>query len=208
METGDACASPSPPATPSSLCRKTDVGNGMQYVEPTSWIARRRALHHPGVPGSRPRCTARISRRCRSSFVDAPFPTWSSGAGMEDGKTDLEIWPSCSTRPTTSPLVRHPEPGKLHRVSFLLGRCWREGAACRRHDIDEQGVHRHRADPPWRDPRYHHLRLRSVGEPLRRPSVALPQPHPDYAPSPDLEEVTKSFYHDRKLNERFLTVVS
>jgi catechol 2,3-dioxygenase len=39
---------------------------------------------------------------------------------LEDGKTDLAIWLSCSTKAHDIAFVRHPEPGKLHHVAFLL----------------------------------------------------------------------------------------
>lgn len=52
---------------------------------------------------------------------------------MEDGKTDLAIWLSCSHKPHDIALVRHPEPGKLHHVSFLLDtwrRCYVPPTSC------------------------------------------------------------------------------
>ena len=39
---------------------------------------------------------------------------------LEDGKTQLAIWLACSNKAHDIAFVRHPEPNKLHHVSFLL----------------------------------------------------------------------------------------
>jgi catechol 2,3-dioxygenase len=53
---------------------------------------------------------------------------------MEDGKTDLAIWLSCSTKAHDIAFVRHPEPNKLHHVAFKLDsweRCCVPPTSCR-----------------------------------------------------------------------------
>lgn len=40
---------------------------------------------------------------------------------LEDGKTDLGVWLTCSAKAHDIAMVRHGEPAKLHHVSFQLG---------------------------------------------------------------------------------------
>ena len=186
---------------------KTDVGNGMEYVNPDPWtpdaergIAPVR-LDHALLYGP-------DIEKVQKLFEDVLGFYLVERVLMEDGKTDLAIWLSCSHKAHDIALVRHPEPGKLHHVSFLLD-TWEK--VLRAADImsmnkvsidigpTRHGVTRGTTIYAF-DPSGNRFETFCGGY----------QPYPDYAPITwTWEEVgTGVFYHDRKLNERFLTVVS
>lgn len=186
---------------------KTDVGNGMAYVNPDPWtpdaergIAPVR-LDHALLYGP-------DIEKVQKLFEDVLGFYLVERVLMEDGKTDLAIWLSCSHKAHDIALVRHPEPGKLHHVSFLLD-TWEK--VLRAADImsmnkvsidigpTRHGVTRGTTIYAF-DPSGNRFETFCGGY----------QPYPDYAPITwTWEEVgTGVFYHDRKLNERFLTVVS
>lgn len=127
---------------------------------------------------------------------------------MEDGKTDLAIWLSCSIKAHDIAFVRHPEPNKLHHISFLL-ESWEK--VLRAADIMSMnkvsidiGPTRHgitRGTTIYAfDPSGNRFETFCGGY----------QSYPDWKPIKwTWEEVgTGIFYHDRALNERFLSVVS
>ncbi|MBS0345109.1 MAG: catechol 2,3-dioxygenase [Proteobacteria bacterium] len=186
---------------------KTDVGNGMSYVNPDPWtpdaergIAPVRLdhclLYGPDI------------EKVQKLFKDVLGFYLVERVLMEDGETDLAIWLSCSHKAHDIAFVRHPEPGKLHHVSFLLD-TWEK--VLRAADImsmnkvsidigpTRHGVTRGTTIYAF-DPSGNRFETFCGGY----------QPYPDYAPITwTWEEVgTGVFYHDRKLNERFLTVVS
>jgi len=186
---------------------KTDVGNGMEYLNPDPWtpdaergIAPVR-LDHALLYGP-------DIEKVQKLFEDVLGFYLVERVLMEDGKTDLAIWLSCSHKAHDIALVRHPEPGKLHHVSFLLD-TWEK--VLRAADImsmnkvsidigpTRHGVTRGTTIYAF-DPSGNRFETFCGGY----------QPYPDYAPITwTWEEVgTGVFYHDRKLNERFLTVVS
>ena len=186
---------------------KTDVGNGMAYVNPDPWtpdaergIAPVR-LDHALLYGP-------DIEKVQKLFEDVLGFYLVERVLMEDGKTDLAIWLSCSHKAHDIALVRHPEPGKLHHVSFLLD-TWEK--VLRAADImsmnkvsidigpTRHGVTRGTTIYAF-DPSGNRFETFCGGY----------QPYPDYAPITwTWDEVgTGVFYHDRKLNERFLSVVS
>ena len=186
---------------------KTDVGNGMEYVNPDPWtpdaergIAPVR-LDHALLYGP-------DIEKVQKLFEDVLGFYLVERVLMEDGKTDLAIWLSCSHKAHDIALVRHPEPGKLHHVSFLLD-TWEK--VLRAADImsmnkvsidigpTRHGVTRGTTIYAF-DPSGNRFETFCGGY----------QPYPDYAPITwTWEEVgTGVFYHDRKLNERFLSVIS
>ncbi|HNH36462.1 MAG TPA: catechol 2,3-dioxygenase, partial [Rhodocyclaceae bacterium] len=98
---------------------KTDVGNGMAYLNPEAWTPQAEKgiapirldhclLYGPDIDGAREIFTKVLGFYLVEHVV------------LEDGKTDLAIWLSCSIKAHDIAFVRHPEPGKLHHVSFLL----------------------------------------------------------------------------------------
>ena len=118
------------------------------------------------------------------------------------------LWLSCSNKAHDIAFVVHPEPGKLHHVSFYMesiDRVFRAADIMAANDIKvDIGPTRHgitRGGTIYAfDPSGNRFETFCGGY----------QPYPDYAPITwTWEEVgTGVFYHDRKLNERFLTVVS
>lgn len=127
---------------------------------------------------------------------------------MEDNKTQLAIWLSCSNKAHDLALVRHDKPAKLHHVSYLLD-SWEK--VLRAADIMsmnkvsiDMGPTRHgvtRGTTIYAfDPSGNRFETFCGG----------------YQPYPDWKKLTWTwdevgaavYYHDRKLNERFLSVVT
>ncbi|WP_018989550.1 catechol 2,3-dioxygenase [Aromatoleum toluclasticum] len=186
---------------------KTDVGNGMEYVNPDPWtpdaergIAPIRLdhclLYGPDI------------EKVQDIFVNVLGFYLVEHIVMEDGKTDLAIWLSCSIKAHDIAFVRHPEPGKLHHVSFLL-ESWEKVLraadlmSMNRVSVDigptRHGVTRGTTIYAF-DPSGNRFETFCGGY----------QCYPDWKPIKwTWDEVGASvFYHDRALNERFLSVVS
>ena len=127
---------------------------------------------------------------------------------LEDGQTDLGVWLTCSAKAHDIAMVRHGEPNKLHHVSFQLG-SWEQ--VLRAADIMsknrvsiDMGPTRHGITNGttiyFFDPSGNRLETFAGG----------------YDHYPDMEPITWTwdevgagiFYHDRKLNEAFLSVVT
>lgn len=186
---------------------KTDVGNGMTYVNPDPWNA---SAEKGIAPVRLDHCLlyGPDIEKVQALFQDVLGFYLVEHVLLEDGKTDLAIWLSCSHKAHDIALVRHPEPGKLHHVSFLLD-SWEKVLraadimSMNRVSIDigptRHGVTRGTTIYAF-DPSGNRFETFCGGY----------QPYPDYAPITwTWDEVGAGvFYHDRKLNERFLTVVS
>ncbi|MEK8027643.1 catechol 2,3-dioxygenase [Pseudaquabacterium rugosum] len=127
---------------------------------------------------------------------------------LEDGQTDLGVWLSISNKAHDIALVRHAEDGKLHHVSFML-ETWEQVLRA----ADLMTMHRVSIDMgPTRhgitrgttiyffDPSGNRMETFAGGY----------QWYPDHDPITwTWEEVGRAiFYHDRKLNEAFLSVVT
>ncbi len=127
---------------------------------------------------------------------------------LEDGTTDLATWLTCSTKAHDIAMVRHNEDDKLHHVSFQLG-SWEQ--VLRAADIMSKnrvsidvGPTRHGITNGttiyFFDPSGNRLETFSGG----------------YDHYPDMEPITWTwdevgagiFYHNRKLNDAFLSVVT
>lgn len=127
---------------------------------------------------------------------------------LEDGQTDLGVWLTCSAKAHDIALVRHGEPGRLHHVSFQLA-SWEQ--VLRAADIMSKnrvsidvGPTRHGITNGttiyFFDPSGNRLETFCGG----------------YDHYPDMEPITWTwdevgagiFYHDRKLNDAFLSVVT
>lgn len=186
---------------------KKDVGNGVGYTNPQPWDA---AAEHGIAPVRMDHCLL------YGPDIDAVQKLFTEVLGfylvehvlLEDGKTNLAIWLSCSHKAHDIAFVRHPEPGKLHHISFLLD-TWEDVLRAadimsfNRASIDigptRHGVTRGTTIYAF-DPSGNRYETFCGGY----------QPYPDYHPITwTWDEVGAGvFYHDRKLNERFLTVVS
>ncbi|HMV19194.1 MAG TPA: catechol 2,3-dioxygenase [Rhodocyclaceae bacterium] len=208
LETGERVRFPIPSGHFIELyAEKTDVGNGMKYVNPDPWNA---SAEKGIAPVRLDHCLlyGPDIEKVQKLFVDVLGFYLVEHVLMEDGVTDLAIWLSCSHKAHDIALVRHPEPGKLHHVSFLLD-TWEKVLraadimSMNRVSIDigptRHGVTRGTTIYAF-DPSGNRFETFCGGY----------QPYPDYAPITwTWDEVGAGvFYHDRKLNERFLTVVS
>ncbi len=185
---------------------KTDVGNGMPYVNPEVWVPDSKGinpvrfdhclLYGPDIDGA------------RKIFEDVLGFYLVEHVLMDDGETDLAIWLTCSNKAHDIAFVRHPEPGKLHHVSFLL-ESWEQVLraadimSMNRVSIDigptRHGVTRGTTIYAF-DPSGNRFETFCGGY----------QTYPDQQPIKwTFDQVGPAvFYHDRKLNERFLSVVS
>lgn len=186
---------------------KSHVGNGMPYLNPDPWApAAERGiapirydhclLYGPDIDGA------------RKIFCEVLGFYLTEHILLEDGKSDLAIWLSCSNKAHDIAFVRHPEPGKLHHVSFLL-ESWekvlRAADICSMNRVTlDFGPSRHGATRGTTiyafDPSGNRFETFSGGY----------QTYPDIRPITwSFEEVGAAvYYHDRKLNERFLAVVT
>ncbi|TVT48158.1 MAG: catechol 2,3-dioxygenase [Denitromonas halophila] len=185
---------------------KTDVGNGMPYVNPEVWVPDGKGinpvrfdhclLYGPDIDGA------------RKIFEDVLGFSLVEHVLMDDGEADLAIWLTCSNKAHDIAFVRHPEPGKLHHVSFLL-ESWEQVLraadimSMNRVSIDmgptRHGVTRGTTIYAF-DPSGNRFETFCGGY----------QTYPDQQPIKwTFDQVGPAvFYHDRKLNERFLSVVS
>ena len=185
---------------------KTAVGSGVGCTNPDMDV-----LDAPGI------CPIRLDHALiygtdlegsRDLFTDVLGFTLVERALLEDGKTDLGVWLTCSAKAHDIAIVRHGEPGKLHHVSFQLG-TWEQ--VLRAADIMsknrvsiDMGPTRHGITNGttiyFFDPSGNRLETFSGG----------------YDHYPDMEPITWTwdevgagiFYHDRKLNDAFLSVVT
>ncbi len=98
---------------------KKDVGNGLPYMNPAPWCA---ASEHGIAP-------TRLDHALlggvdldgsRDIFIDALGFYLVESVVVEDGKTEAAVWLSCSNKTHDIALLRLPEDGKLHHVSFWL----------------------------------------------------------------------------------------
>ncbi len=97
---------------------KTDVGNGLGYLNPAPWLPDTRGINpvrmdHCLLYGPDIDAVHKLFREVFGfSVVERAL--------LEDGVTDLGLWLTCSPKAHDIAFVRHNEPGKLHHVSFLL----------------------------------------------------------------------------------------
>jgi catechol 2,3-dioxygenase len=185
---------------------KTDVGNGIGYVNPEAFQEGLRGInpvrmdhcliYGPDIDGN------------RKLFEDVLGFGMVEHILLEDGKTDLATWLSCGTKAHDIAMVRHGEPDKMHHVSFLLD-TWEQ--VLRAADI--MSMHRVSIDI---GPTRHGV--------TRGTTIYFFDPSGNRMETfcggnywyPDMKPITWTwdevgagvFYHDRKLNERFLSVVT
>ncbi|HAF56105.1 MAG TPA: catechol 2,3-dioxygenase [Thauera sp.] len=186
---------------------KTDVGNGQSYVNPDPWVpdAERgiapTRMDHCLLYGPDIEKVQEIFEKVLGFYLVEHVV-------MEDGKTDLAIWLSCSTKAHDIAFVRHPEPGKLHHISFKLD-SWEK--VLRAADI--MSMNRISIDI---GPTRHGITRGTTIYAFDPSGNRFETFCGGYDTYPDYKSVKWTwdevgagiFYHDRKLNERFLTVVS
>ena len=185
---------------------KADVGNGMGYTNPEVDV-----LDSPSI------CPIRMDHcLIYGGDIDGNKKLFEEVLGfnlvervkLEDGSTDLATWLTCSAKAHDIAMVRHAEDDKLHHVSFQLG-TWEQ--VLRAADIMSKnrvsidiGPTRHGVTQGttiyFFDPSGNRLETFCGG----------------YDHYPDMHGITWTwdevgagvFYHDRKLNEAFLSVVT
>lgn len=186
---------------------KSHVGNGMAYINPDPWtpaaekgIAPIRMdhclLYGPDIDGAQKLFNEVLGFHLVEHIL------------LEDGKTDLAIWLSTSNKAHDIAFVRHAEPGKLHHVSFLLDsweKVLRAADICSMNRVSlDFGPTRHgvtRGTTIYAfDPSGNRFETFCGGY----------QTYPDIPPIAwTFEEAGAAvYYHDRKLNEAFLSVVT
>ena len=188
---------------------KTQVGNGLQVLNPAPWtpaaekgIAPVR-LDHCLLYGPNIAEVQKLLTEVLGFYLVERVLT-------PDGEANAAIWLSCSHKVHDIAFVEHPEPGKLHHLSFLL-ESWedvlRASDILSMNDVNidigptRHGVTRGCTIYAW-DPSGNRFETFMGGY----------QPYPDYEPT------TWTFeglgvgggldYAHRKLHETFLTVVT
>ena len=185
--------------------QKTDVGNGMGYINPPPWneaaergIAPIRMdhalLYGPDI------------EKVQALFVDVLGFYLVEHILLEDGKTDLAIWLSCSTKAHDIALVRNEEPCKLHHTAFLLD-SWEKVLRA----ADLMSMNRVTIDMgPTRHGVTRGTTIYAFDNSGNRFETFCGgyQSYPDWEPLTwTWDEVGPAvFYHDRKLNPAFLGV--
>ncbi len=186
---------------------KTDIGSEAAYTNPPPWTADSERgiapirldhclLYGPDI------------EKVMDIFVKVLGFYLVEHIVLEDGKTDLAIWLSCSIKAHDIAFVRHAEPGKLHHVSFLLD-SWEK--VLRAADI--MSMNKVSIDI---GPTRHGVTRGTTIYAFDRSGNRFEtfcggyQSYPDWKPIKwTWEEVgTAVFYHDRKLNDAFLSVVT
>lgn len=186
--------------------QKTSVGNGLGDLNPEAWAPNQKGISplrmdHALIYGGDIDGNRRL-------FEDVLEFTLVERVKLEDGTTDLATWLTCSNKAHDIAMVRHHEDAKLHHVSFML-ETWE--AVLRAADIMsmnrvsiDMGPTRHGITRGttiyFFDPSGNRLETFSGGY----------QWYPDQNPITwTWDEVGRAiYYHDRKLNPAFLSVVT
>ncbi|MGI9246565.1 MAG: catechol 2,3-dioxygenase [Steroidobacteraceae bacterium] len=184
---------------------KKDVGNGRPYVNPDPWV------HSSGIGPVRLDHALLYGpdiEKVQKLFCEVLGFYLVEHILLEDGKTDLAIWLACSHKAHDIALVRHNEPGKMHHMSFLL-ESWEQ--VLRAADI--MSMNKAAIDiGPTRHGVTRGTTIYAFDPSGNRYEVFCGgyQPYPDWKPLTwTWDEVGAAvFYHDRKLNDRFLSVVT
>jgi catechol 2,3-dioxygenase len=186
---------------------KTCVGNGQPNINPAPWTPQ---SEHGMAPVRFDHCLL------YGPDIDGVLKLFTEVLGfylveevlMEDGQSRLAIFISCGHKAHDLAFVRHPEPGKLHHLSFLL-QSWEK--VLRAADIMSMNKVSIDIGPT----RHGISRGQTIYafDPSGNRFETFAQGYDTYPDAPvrtwTWEEVgTGIFYHDRKLNERFLTVVT
>ena len=184
---------------------KTDVGNGMSRTNPAPWnesaergIAPIRMdhalLYGPDI------------EKVQALFCDVLGFYLVEHILLPDNETDLAIWLSCSTKAHDVAFVRNEEPGKLHHTAFLLD-SWEKVLRA----ADLMSMNKVSIDMgPTRHGVTRGTTIYAFDNSGNRFETFCGgyQSYPDWKPITwTFDEVGPAvFYHDRKLNEAFLSV--
>ncbi len=144
----------------------------------------------------------------RDLFINVLGFTLVERVKLEDGKTDLAVWLTCSAKAHDIAIVRHGEKDKLHHVSFQVG-SWEQ--VLRAADI--MSKNRVSLDV---GPTRHGITNGTTIYFFEPSGNRLETFCGGYDHYPDMEPITWTwdevgagiFYHDRKLNDAFLSVVT
>lgn len=186
---------------------KKEIGNGMSNTNPEAWCAQA----EKGIaPIRMDHCLL------YGGDIDGSHKLFHEVLGfdlvervkLEDGKTDLAIWLTTSIKAHDIAFVRHAEDNKLHHVSFLL-ESWEK--VLRAADI--MSMNRVSIDI---GPTRHGITRGTTIYFFDPSGNRLETFCGGYNWYPDTEPVTWTweevgrgiFYHDRKLNDAFLSVVT
>lgn len=185
---------------------KTAVGDGLGYVNPDVIIENRKGIspvrldhwqiHGADLDGS------------RDLFVNVLGFSLVEKILGEDGKTDMAVWLSCSTKAHDIAFVRDERNNTLHHASFLL-ETWEQVLRA----ADLMGKHRVSID---NGPLRHGITRGTTIYSFDPSGNRLETFCGGYDFYPDMQPYTWTwdelgsaiFYHTRALNERFLTVVT
>lgn len=186
---------------------KKEIGNGQSYVNPEAWTS---AAERGIAPMRMDHCLlyGPDIEKVQKLFEEVLGFYTVEHVVLEDGRTDLAIWLSTSIKAHDIAFVRHPEPGKLHHVAFLL-ESWEKVLraadlmSMNRVSIDigptRHGVTRGTTIYAF-DPSGNRFETFCGGY----------QSYPDFQPIKwTMDDVGRGiFYHDRKLNDAFLSVLT
>jgi len=186
---------------------KTEIGNGQPLLNPEAWTP---AAEHGIAPIRMDHCLlyGPDIEKVEKLFNEVLGFYTVEHIELEDGKTDLAIWLSASTKAHDIAFVRHPEPNKLHHVAFLLD-SWEKVLraadlmSMNRVSIDigptRHGVTRGTTIYAF-DPSGNRFETFCGGD----------QTYPDHKKIKwTMDDVGRGiFYHNRKLNDTFLSVLT
>ncbi len=185
---------------------KTDVGNGMTYNDPEVDVIDGKGIRpirmdHALLYGG-------DIDGARKLFEEVLGFNLVERVKLEDGATDLAIWLTCSAKAHDLAMVRHSEDNKLHHVAFQLG-SWEQ--VLRAADI--MSINRVSIDI---GPTRHGITQGTTIYFFDPSGNRLETFCGGYDHYPDNHPITWSwehvgrgiFYHDRKLNPAFLSVLT
>jgi catechol 2,3-dioxygenase len=207
LETGDRVRFTVPTGHVIELyAEKTNIGNARGYVNPEVLIEGRRGispirLDHWQVHGSDIDGTMDIFTKVLGFSVVEKIHA-------EDGKTIAAVWLSCSCKAHDIAFVRDERDNTLHHTSFYLD-SWEQVL----HAADIMGKYRVSVDI---GPTRHGITRGATIYAFDPSGNRFETFCGGYSYYPDMPSITWTadeigaaiFYHDRKLNETFLTVVT
>lgn len=186
---------------------KTDVGNGQSYINPEAWtseaeigIAPTRMdhclLYGPDI------------EKVQKLFEEVLGFYLVEHVLLPDGDADLAIWLSTSNKAHDIAFVRHEEPGKLHHVAYLLD-SWEKVLRA----ADLMSMNRVPIDI---GPTRHGITRGTTIYAFDNSGNRFETFSGGYEAYPDFEPIKWTFdeagrgifYHDREINDKFLTVMT